>query len=105
MQHLAFCPKCRFEELGDIVAGLIEVEHAWYVHVSARGAPSVSALRALRTVPDFTDVPLTTLARRLRDGALTVGPFLRGAEAQHLLAELQAAGLVAELSKDSEADG
>lgn len=88
-----------------MVAGIIAVEHAWYLQVSARGAPSVSALRLLRTVPELADLSLTTLAQRLKGGVLTVGPFFRGAEAHHLLAELRAAGLIAELADDSTAGG
>lgn len=100
VQRLVFCPKCRFEELGDVVPGIIEVEHEWYVHVSVQGAPSTAALRVLRTVPELAAVSLTTLIQRLRGGVVTVGPFW-GAEAHERLAEFREAGLIAERAGDS----
>lgn len=100
VQRFVFCPKCRFEELGDVVAGQLEVEHEWNLHISTRSARSVSALRALRTVPELAQEPLTTLLRRLQEAdVLTLGPFTRN-EVRELLDELRAAGLVVEISAD-----
>jgi hypothetical protein len=99
VQRFVFCPQCRFEELGDIVSGCLEVDHGWSLRVSGPGASPTIALRALRGVAELANVPLKTLARRLEAEHIIVGPFT-GAEAVKLQAHLRAAGLTAEIFGD-----
>jgi hypothetical protein len=96
VQHLAFCLKCRFEKLGDVVAGQLEVEHEWLLRVSGHGANRVAALCALRRVPGLANTPLRGLVEQLEAAVLVVGPLSRG-QASEAQAELKAAGLIVEL--------